>query len=181
MTELAFAGYRSYAAGGDDPLRRKWDGVRGSLLIDGAIAWQFAQNAPEKLNLGINRLIKYQAEPPGVDVWQKPADTLLLGHGDCEDFAILKYALLAMSNVPVRLVVGEIKKLGNGDLDGNRPHAWCAAYLANEWHVLDQMFDRLIPVSEYINWLPLAACHDADVVRFGREFTINEILAEKNA
>jgi hypothetical protein len=25
-----------------------------------------------------------------------------------------------------------------------------------------------------MNWLPLAAMHDASVVRFGREFTIND-------
>jgi len=25
-----------------------------------------------------------------------------------------------------------------------------------------------------VNWLPLAAMHDANVVRFGREFTIND-------
>ncbi len=176
MVELAFAGYRSYAAGGDDPLRAKWDGVRSSLKLGGGVAYQFATTPPTQLNLAINRLVKYKAEPPGQDVWQKPSDTLLVGTGDCEDFAILKYALMTMASVPARLVVGEIKQMPN-----NRPHAWCAAYLANEWHALDQMFDRLIPVSEYINWLPLAACHDDQVVRFGREFTINEILAEKNA
>ncbi len=176
MNELSFSGYRAYPAGGDDPLRAKWDGVRASLRLDGAIACQFATTPPTKLNLAINRLIKYKAEPEGADIWQKPADTLQLGTGDCEDYAILKYALLATAEIPVRLVVGEIKAMPN-----NEPHAWCAAYLANEWHVLDIKFDNLIPISEYINWLPLAACHDADVVRYGREFTINEILAEKNA
>jgi transglutaminase-like putative cysteine protease len=174
MSDLSFAGYRSIVAGPDDPLRLKWNAVR------------FALDAPSipiapvpDLNITVNRKIVYQAEPAGVDVWQTPIQTWTKGSGDCEDFAILKYALLK-ATIPVRVVVGEIKKLGMGDLDGNRPHAWCAAYLANEWHALDCMFDQIIPIGEYINWLPIAAMHDDSVVLFGRQFTMNEILAGNN-
>ncbi len=168
--ELAFAGYRAFAAAPDDPLRQKWDGVRWKLAVKGF------DRPPGELNLSVNRLIKYKAEPPGQDTWQTPAETLRLGHGDCEDFAILKYALLSQAGVPVRLVVGEIKKLGMGELNGNRPHAWCAAYFDNEWRALDQIFDHVIPASDYINWLPMVACHGDQVTRFGRQFTINEAL-----
>jgi hypothetical protein len=176
MTELSFAGYRSFAAGPDDPMRIKWGTVKSALKLDGVTAKDLSQKSPAALNLAVNRLIKYQAEPEGQDVWQRPSDTLQLGHGDCEDYAILKYALLAEAGVPVRLVVGQIKSIEA--LDGHIPHAWCAAYLANEWHALDQKFDHLIPVSEYINWLPIAACHDDIVMLFGRVFTMNEILAQ---
>ena len=175
MIELGFAGYRSFAVGPDDPMRVKWDTVRDAMKLDGATATEISQKSPAALNLAVNRLIKYQAEPEGQDVWQKPSDTLQLGHGDCEDYAILKYALLAETGIPVRLVVGQIKSIEA--LDGHIPHAWCAAHLANEWHVLDQKFDQLIPVSEYINWLPIAAMHDDSVVLFGPVFTMNEILA----
>lgn len=166
MIELAFAGFRSYSAGPDDPLRSKWDGVRKTMDAPEA-SWA----SHTAMNLGVNRRIVYEAEPPGADTWQPPATTWHRGRGDCEDMALLKYALLARQGVPVRLVVGEIKSIV-----GNAPHAWCAGFVANEWHAFDNKFDQLTPVSEYINWLPMAAMHDASVVRFGTVFSMNEIL-----
>ncbi len=173
MTDLAFAGYRSYAATPDDPLRLKWESIKGALCLTEGAASRFAGLTASALNLAVNRRIRYQREPDGSDVWQKPMDTFRRGCGDCEDFAILKYALLDMAGVVVRLIIGEIKSIS-----GNQPHAWCAAHVANEWHALDQRFDQLIPVSEYINWLPIAAMHDDQVVRFGQEFSINERLKQ---
>lgn len=38
--------------------------------------------------------------PEAVDVWSPPDDTLQAGHGDCEDLAILKRALLLGSGYP---------------------------------------------------------------------------------
>jgi hypothetical protein len=175
MSDLSFAGYRSIVAGPDDPLRLKWNAVRVALDTP-----SIPLTPIPELNVTVNRKIVYKAEPAGADVWQTPMQTWTNGSGDCEDFAILKYALLR-ATIPVRVVVGKIKKLGMGDLDGNRPHAWCAAYLANEWHALDCMFDQIIPIGEYINWLPIAAMHDDSVVLFGQQFTMNEILAGKNA
>ena len=46
------------------------------------------------MNLRINQEIRYQEEPPGADVWQTPEETWAIKSGDCEDYAILKYALL---------------------------------------------------------------------------------------
>src|SRR5204863_7188254 len=106
---------RSYPAGPADPLRAKWDGVRSSLALTADAATRFAGLNLPALNLSVNRRILYQADPEGQDIWQTPMGTYRLGTGDCEDFAILKYALLSMANIPVRLVVGEIKKLGMGD------------------------------------------------------------------
>ncbi len=176
MIDLAFAGYRAFAAGPDDPMRLKWNGVRNALALTDDAASRFAGLTASALNLAVNRRIRYQSEPEGVDVWQKPMDTFRLGTGDCEDYAVLKYALLDKAGVVVRLVVGEIKSIA-----GNRPHAWCAGHIANEWHAFDQMFDQLIPVSEYINWLPMAAMHDDQVVRFGPVFSLNEILNHQKA
>jgi hypothetical protein len=42
------------------------------------------------------------------------------------------------------------------------------------WHALDNKFPQIIAIADYLNWLPLAAMNDASVVRFGREFTIND-------
>jgi transglutaminase-like putative cysteine protease len=175
--DLAFAGFRSLQAGPDDPIRLKWDAVRTSLDIpESALPTVLAGVGVglEKItdrNALINFLIVYTPEPDGADVWQTPSQTLLLHRGDCEDFAILKYALLRKWGLPARIVVGEIKSIS-----GNLPHAWCATYLDGHWLALDNKFDQLIKVGDYINWLPIAAMHDAGVVRFGREFSINEMI-----
>jgi predicted transglutaminase-like cysteine proteinase len=123
-------------------------------------------------NADINQGIIYTPEPDRGDAWQTPAQTLAMSHGDCEDYAILKYATLLRAGLSVaslRIVIGEIKSIV-----GNQPHAWCAAYLDGAWRALDNKFDQIIGVADYVNWLPLAAMHDASVVRFGPEFTIND-------
>ncbi len=125
-------------------------------------------------NADINQRIVYTPEPDRDDAWQTPAQTLTTSHGDCEDYAILKYATLLRAGLSVaslRIVIGEIKSIA-----GNQPHAWCAAYLDGAWRTLDNKFDQIIGVADYVNWLPLAAMHDASVVRFGREFTINDMI-----
>ncbi len=125
--ELAFAGFRLLAAAADDPVLAKWRGVRTQLacgpLRDAALSPGADMGA---WNAHVNAAIRYQAEAPGVDVWQTPAVTLAQLTGDCEDFAILKYALLAASGVSepcLRIVVGQIKSIA-----GNQDHAWLAFF-----------------------------------------------------
>ena len=128
------------------------------------------------LNAQINGRIRYKAEPDGSDVWQTPSQTLSLKTGDCEDFAIVKYAVLTNAGIPARVVIGEIRKLGMGTRNGNVPHAWCAVCVEGRWFALDNNADRPIPVEEYPNWTPLAVCHEASVIRFGRQFSISDLL-----
>lgn len=47
-----------------------------------------------QINNWVNQNIKYLAEPPSVDRWQTPSETLGSGSGDCEDIAILKYFMM---------------------------------------------------------------------------------------
>ena len=62
----------------------------------------------------------------------------------------------------LRIVIGEIISIE------------CAARIEGAWHALDNKFPQIIAIADYLNWLPLAAMNDASVVRFGREFTIND-------
>jgi hypothetical protein len=87
------------------------------------------------------------------------------------DPEIRDVASSGLSAASLRIVIGEIKSIA-----GNQPHAWCAAYLDGAWRTLDNKFDQIIGVADYVNWLPLAAMHDASVVRFGREFTLNDMM-----
>ncbi len=173
IDSLVFAGYRSFDAGADDPFRIKWNAVRPSLeLPAGAEIPALTMPAISAFNANINQRITYTPEPDGGDAWQTPTQTLAISHGDCEDYAILKYATLLRAGLPsasLRIVIGEIISIA-----GNQPHAWCAAYLEGIWHALDNKFPQIIAIADYMNWLPLAAMHDASVVRFGREFTLND-------
>ena len=175
IDSLVFAGYRSFDAGADDPFRTKWNAVRPLLeLPAGAKIPALTMPAISSFNTDINQRIIYTPEPDGDDAWQTPLQTLAILHGDCEDYAILKYATLLRAGLPsasLRIVIGEIISIA-----GNQPHAWCAAYLDGAWRTLDNKFDQIIGVADYVNWLPLAAMHDASVVRFGREFTLNDMI-----
>ncbi len=173
IDSLVFAGYRSFDAGADDPFRTKWNAVRPLLeLPAGAKIPALTMPAISAFNADINQRVIYTPEADGGDAWQAPAQTLASSKGDCEDYAILKYATLlraGLSAASLRIVIGEIISIA-----GNAPHAWCAAYLDGTWRTLDNKFDQIIGVADYVNWLPLAAMHEANVVRFGREFTIND-------
>lgn len=58
------------------------------------------------------------------DYWQTPVETLLVGEGDCEDFAILYVALAEFLGVQTSVVIGDIvtrDKSGKAEIQG---HAW---------------------------------------------------------
>ena len=128
------------------------------------------------VNAAVNRIVHWRSDHDNYgldDYWAMPIETLMRG-GDCEDFAILKYALLAASGVPepcLRIVVGQIKSIA-----GNQDHAWLALFRDGVWHALDCKFDSVIAVADYLNWLPVAAVHAETGVIYGREFSIAEIL-----
>ena len=67
-----------------------------------------AGSAPlDKFNSGINSQIQYAADA-GADHWQTPEETARLGHGDCEDYAILKMARLPEGYAGNLVLVTEI-------------------------------------------------------------------------
>jgi len=180
MTDLTFPGYRSFEAGPDDQYRAKWQAVRATFGTASLQLTVEPLNFPAIVNLNgnINGLVRYTPEASGQDQWQSPSDTISLRTGDCEDYAILKYATLLKSGLAedsLRIVIGEIKSIA-----GNQPHAWCAAYLDGAWRAMDQKFDQLIKVADYINWLPLAAMHGETVVLYapGETFTIADRLRD---
>jgi predicted transglutaminase-like cysteine proteinase len=173
MTDLSFPGYRSFDAAPDDPLRLKWNAMRANLDVSTILPPQPTLAGISAFNLHINRIITFnQLETEDLSAWQSPKQTLMQAQGDCKDYALLKYAALLKSGVPCRIVIGEIKSV----MKNNPQHAWCAAFVEGFWRALDNNFDQIIKVEEYSNWLPIAALHDASVVRFGEPFTINEKL-----
>ena len=158
ISAIQFTGYRTIKVGRSDPLSVKWKAVDKT--------WTDAkQTDASELNSHYNHIIKYKSDTD--DHWQSPQETLDLGSGDCEDFAILKYAAV---DLDAQVVIGEIKSIR-----GNRPHAWCGVFVDGEWLVMDNLFDQLILPSEYINWTPIATMWENKLFRYGREFTMNEM------
>lgn len=87
------------------------------------------------------------------DFWASPLTTFASGAGDCDDYAIAKYAALNLAGLPasdLRLVVAHDRRTDQG-------HLVAAARLDGQWIILDNRTMRLVPDSEIPNLTPLAA------------------------
>ena len=110
----------------------------------------------------INRAVNLAIQPMSdlkqwgvAEHWSAPLETFATGRGDCEDYAIAKYAALIAAGVApedVKLVVVRDKVSEDG-------HAVAAARVDGHWLVLDN------------RWLALA--EDRDVARFAPLFVID--------
>ncbi|WP_298884026.1 transglutaminase-like cysteine peptidase [uncultured Bradyrhizobium sp.] len=86
-----------------------------------------------------------------VDVWTSPLTTLSTGKGDCEDYAIAKYAALRQSGVPaddLRIVILR-------DLLRDEEHAVVSARLDGHWLILDNRHMSLVEDQYIRNYEPL--------------------------
>jgi predicted transglutaminase-like cysteine proteinase len=169
---ISFANYREVPLQPDDSTAVKWRGIDVSC---GWEQFQLTVQNVDAMNRRVNSTIKYSGESAGEDHWQSPRETLQLKTGDCEDFAILKFAILANSGIPdddLRVVVGEIKKLA-----GNIQHAWCAARVDGRWLALDILFDFLTPIEDYSNWQPLYAMNQRTVTKYGLEIRLSDFIS----
>lgn len=105
------------------------------------------------IHLFVRGHIKYQKEALGSDSWQKPADTLALGLGDCEDFCILERALLLNAgyrNSRIELMVVK-------DILTREDHA----LLWVDEHYLDNRTAQVLHVSQFKDYRPITG-HRAD-------------------
>jgi transglutaminase-like putative cysteine protease len=69
------------------------------------------------------------------EVWLYPSQTISLGRGDCEDFAILLCSLIRAVGIPaseVRVVAGTIPSDGD-----NVGHAWVELWYGGQWLPLE--------------------------------------------
>lgn len=154
----------------DDPLRLQWQAARPAIeAFTPEALIEIGAAAIADMNVAVNRRVAYRTDGAGADFWQAPSTTWDSKAGDCEDFAILKYAILRRSGMAeddLRLCIGEI--IG---LRGNRQHAWLGACLYDRWYALDNLFSHLEPLP-YLNWRPLAAMSADKVVRYDKPFVI---------
>ena len=85
------------------------------------------------VNHEVNGGFSYIAEPKGQDYWQTPAETLNIGGGDCEDFAILKWKMLLDAGIPEK----DMYFLQGVTEDTKEPHVELVVKLNDETYYLD--------------------------------------------
>lgn len=84
------------------------------------------------------------------DYWATPVEFLSNG-GDCEDFAIAKYASLRALGVPDNMMRVAIVK----DMQKNLPHAILIVYTESGPMVLDNQIKRMTPSREVSHYKPI--------------------------
>jgi predicted transglutaminase-like cysteine proteinase len=115
----------------------------------------------ERVSQGVNHAVRYQSDMAHygvVDRWASPLETLG-GSGDCEDFAIAKYAILQKTGVPstdLRIVLLRDAAIGED-------HAVTAVRTADGWRILDNRRDGVLRDGDLPNYMAVAALDDAGV------------------
>jgi len=139
------------AAACGDPRRAAWR----ALVLE-------LRDSPRPARLAaVNRFVNTvpyasDREVHGVrDFWAGPW-AFLVGSGDCEDYAIAKYATLARLGVPVRdmrILVVEDRRLG-------LPHAVLAVRTADGVRLLDNQSEHLLDAARDDRYLPYYAVNE---------------------
>ena len=96
------------------------------------------------------------------DRWSEPLETLHSNSGDCEDYAIVKYAALLAAGLPkeaVKIVVLR-NRLPNED------HAVVAVQVDHQWLILDNRTLTLVRDTEVMRAIPGFVLDDQGVRRF---------------
>ena len=96
------------------------------------------------------------------DHWSEPLETLHSNSGDCEDYAIVKYAALLVAGISkdaVKIVVLK-NRLPNED------HAVVAVRVDRQWLILDNRTMTLVRDTDVTRAIPKFALDDHGVARF---------------
>ena len=138
--------------------------LRFLAIVDGARAREGRARFGE-INRAINLAIRPMsdmAQYGQIDVWSSPLDTFATGAGDCEDYAIAKFAALRMAGVSsedIRIVVLR-------DLIRGEDHAVVLARLDGHWLTLDNRRMAMIEDIDIRNHRPLFVIDDRGVMRY---------------
>jgi predicted transglutaminase-like cysteine proteinase len=100
------------------------------------------------INLAI-RAISDEAQYGETDVWASPLATFIRGAGDCEDYAIAKFAALRLAGIAADDLRILIMRNSRGE-----DHAVAAARLDGRWLALDNRRMAMIEDTEIRNYRP---------------------------
>lgn len=173
-----------------DPLWSKWRAVESAMSDEAAIlarcradandctpaARRFldiveaARSRSGRARIGeINRAINLAIRPAtdndqhGVpDLWTAPLATLAAGRGDCEDYAIAKYAALREAG----LAAEDLRLVVVHDMRRREDHALLAVRLDGRWLMLDNRRFALLEDRDVIRVAPMFSLDASGVKRF---------------
>ncbi len=155
----------------------KWERVRQNLLADAAASdpkaapWiDWAQNlsslSPKErlmaINVRVNQRITYkidQLQWSASDYWQTPSESIDLGTGDCEDYAILK-AYLALK---AGFTLDNLSVLTGVLAPNNQAHAVLIARDGSNFYILDNRTPLVATVDGRSDIKPLFSVTTNDV------------------
>jgi predicted transglutaminase-like cysteine proteinase len=123
----------------------------------------------ETVNRAVNQAVRYVSdyEQHGVaDLWSSPLETLASGAGDCEDYAIAKFAVLLAAGIPEK----DIKLLLVRDLAVRQDHAVLTVRVDGRWLVLDNRRMALIETGDLPEFMPLFAINHDGVSLFAAPY-----------
>jgi predicted transglutaminase-like cysteine proteinase len=123
----------------------------------------------EAVNRTINSAIRYtsdQAQHGVADLWTAPLATLTSGRGDCEDYAIAKYAVLRAAGVPAN----DLRLLLVRDRAARQDHAVLAVRDNGRWLVLDNRHLMLSETTALPQFTPLFALDHQGVSLFAAPY-----------
>ncbi len=138
-------------------------------LMRSAAAASEGRARAEIINRGVNQAVRYVSDDQqhGLpDVWSSPLQTLRSGLGDCEDYAIAKYALLLAAGTPE----SDLKLLLVRDLAVRQDHAVVAVRLEGKWFVLDNRRAALMEGRDLQSFMPLFAIDHRGVSLFAAPY-----------
>jgi predicted transglutaminase-like cysteine proteinase len=98
------------------------------------------------------------------DHWSDPFETLLSNRGDCEDYAILKYAALLESGIPE----DDVKIVILKNFFPNEDHAAVATRVDGQWLILDNRTLTLVRDTDVTHAIPEFVLDHEGVKRFNR-------------
>jgi predicted transglutaminase-like cysteine proteinase len=123
----------------------------------------------EIINRSVNQAIRYVSdiEQHGVvDLWSSPLETLAAGIGDCEDYAIAKFALLKETGMAQE----DLKILLVRDTAVRQDHAVLAVRIDRKWLVLDNRRSILSETGDLPYLMPLFAIDHGGVSLFAAPY-----------
>jgi predicted transglutaminase-like cysteine proteinase len=106
--------------------------------------------------------ISDQVQWGAADHWSDPLETLRSSRGDCEDYAIVKYAALLDAGIPK----DDVKIVILKNLFPNEDHAAVAARVDSQWLILDNRTLTLVRDTDVTRAIPEFVLDHEGVKRF---------------
>ena len=150
------------------------------LRLVGAVKAKSGRAQLEEVNLGVNTAIRYVSDlvqHRELDRWSSPLASFATGKGDCEDYAIAKYAALRQAGFPD----ADMRLLLVRDRTVRQDHAVLAARLDGRWLILDNRWAGLREDNGELNFAPLFAINHEGVHLFAKPYAKAAPLAAEAA